>query len=133
MARTDRGVVREIGIRSSAASPIVVDGRTWGALSIHSKTSPLPSGTESRMAEFTPLVATAIENIEMRTAVRRLADEQAALRRVATQVARDTSAAEVFAAVAGEVGRLLAMSVATSTAMRATSRSWWRAGAMPTR
>ena len=36
-----------------------------------------------------------------------LAEEQAALRRVATLVAGETSAAEVFAAVAEEVGRLL--------------------------
>ena len=36
-----------------------------------------------------------------------LADEQAALRRVATLVARETSPAEVFAAVTEEVGRLL--------------------------
>jgi signal transduction histidine kinase len=39
--------------------------------------------------------------------VRRLANEQAALRRVATLVARESPAAEVFAAVAEEVGRVL--------------------------
>ncbi len=107
------GVVCELGIRSSAGSPIVVDGRTWGTLLIHSKTSPLPKGTELQMAEFNELVASAIANTELRTAARRLADEQAALRRVATLVARDTSATDVFAAVAEEVGRLLEMSVAT--------------------
>ena len=37
----------------------------------------------------------------------RLADEQAALRRVATLVARGVPAVEVFATVAEEVGRLL--------------------------
>ena len=42
-----------------------------------------------------------------------LADEQAALRRVATLVARETSPAEVFAAVTEEVGRLLAIDIAT--------------------
>ncbi|MFL5825912.1 MAG: PAS domain S-box protein [Thermoleophilaceae bacterium] len=39
--------------------------------------------------------------------LQRLADEQAALRRVATLVAQDVPAAEVFSAVAGEVQRLL--------------------------
>src|SRR3984957_14439380 len=42
----------------------------------------------------------------------RLAEEQAALRRVATLVARATAPEEVFAAVAEEVGRLLAVDFA---------------------
>jgi PAS domain S-box-containing protein len=42
-----------------------------------------------------------------REALRVLADEQAALRRVATLVARGVSASEIFSAVAKEVGRVL--------------------------
>ncbi len=42
-----------------------------------------------------------------------LAGEQAALRRVATLVAREASPAEVFAAVAEEVGRLLSIDITT--------------------
>ena len=42
-----------------------------------------------------------------------LAGEQAALRRVATLVARETPPAEVFAAVTEEVGRLLKVDIAT--------------------
>jgi len=42
-----------------------------------------------------------------RAAVRRAVEEQAALRRVATLVARNTPAPEVFSAVTGEVARLL--------------------------
>jgi len=42
-----------------------------------------------------------------RDELRRVADEQAALRRVATLVARGVSPPEVFSAVAGETGRLL--------------------------
>jgi signal transduction histidine kinase len=103
-------LVREFDIRSSAGSPIVVDGRVWGILLINSMTSPFPSGTERRMAEFAELIATAIANLEARAAAGRLADEQAALRRVATLVARETSAADVFAAVAEEVGGLLGVS-----------------------
>ena len=53
------------------------------------------------------LVAAAIANTESRAALARLAEEQAALRRVATLVARGESPEQVFAAVAGEVGGLL--------------------------
>ena len=65
------------------------------------------------MADFTELVATAIANIDARAAVRRLADEQAALRRVATMVAREAPAADVLGAVAEEVKRLLDVGVST--------------------
>jgi PAS domain S-box-containing protein len=47
------------------------------------------------------------ERHEAETALRRLADEQAALRRVATAVAAEPDAASVFALVTEEVGRLL--------------------------
>jgi len=101
-------VREELGVRSSVGSPIVVEGQVWGALFVHSKqTRPLSIGTEPRLAEFTELVATAISNTQARAEVRRLADEQAALRRVATLVAHESSPSEVFAAVAEELGRLL--------------------------
>ena len=50
--------------------------------------APLPDHLEDRLAEFTELVATAIANSEAHEQLARLADEQAALRRVATLVAR---------------------------------------------
>ena len=85
-------VREELGVRSSVGSPIVVEGEVWGALFVHSKqTRHLPAGTESRLAEFTELVATAISNTQARAEVRRLADEQTALRRVATLVAHEAS------------------------------------------
>ena len=68
----------------------------------------MPPDTESRLTAFSELVATALSNAEARAEVRRLAHEQAALRRVATLVARESPPAEVFAAVAEEVARLLA-------------------------
>jgi hypothetical protein len=52
-------------------------------------------------------VATAFANAESRAAQERLADEQAALRRVATLVARRAAPRHVFATAAAEVGRLL--------------------------
>jgi GAF domain-containing protein len=100
----------ELGLRSSVGSPIVFDGRVWGALIVHStQDQPLPAGTETKIAAFSELVATAISNAEARTEVRRLAEEQAALRRVATLVAREPAPAEVFAAVSEELGLLLSV------------------------
>jgi signal transduction histidine kinase/uncharacterized protein YoaH (UPF0181 family) len=102
-------VTREkLGIRSSVAGPILVEGRPWGGLVVHSKqTEPLPADTETRLMSFAQLVATAMSNAKARGQVQRLADEQAALRRVATLVARSAPPAALFAAVAEEVGRLL--------------------------
>jgi GAF domain-containing protein len=73
----------------------------------------LPADAEARLVSFTELVATAVANAESRAALARLAEEQAALRRVATLVAQATAPQEVFAAVAEEVGRLLAVDFAT--------------------
>src|SRR5262249_50912580 len=59
------------------------------------------------LTSFTELVGTAISNAEARDGLRHLADEQAALRRVAVLVAGGSSPSEVFAAVAEEVAHLL--------------------------
>jgi GAF domain-containing protein len=53
-----------MSIRSSIATPIVVNGRLWGAIGIGTKPEPFPTQTEQRMVEFTQLVATAIANAE---------------------------------------------------------------------
>jgi signal transduction histidine kinase len=98
---------RERGIGSAVGCPVVVRGGTWGALVVAtSGARPCPPETERRIAQFADLVATAIGNAEARAEVSRLANEQAALRRVATLVAQGTRPAEVFAAVSEEVGRL---------------------------
>jgi signal transduction histidine kinase len=99
--------VRRTGIRSTVAIPIVVAGRVWGATVVSTtEQDPLPKGTEARLADFTELLATAIENAESREALGRLAEEQAALRRVATLVAQGVQYAEILSAVVGEVSRL---------------------------
>jgi signal transduction histidine kinase len=61
-------VREELGIGSSVGSPIVVEGRLWGALFVHSKQThqPLPRDTESRLTGFTELAATAVANAESR-------------------------------------------------------------------
>jgi PAS domain S-box-containing protein len=101
---------RRGGIRSTVGVPIVVAGRLWGAMAVcTTEPDPLPVGTEARLASFTELLATAIGNAESREALGLLADEQAALRRVATLVARGASPSEVFSAVAAELARVLAV------------------------
>jgi signal transduction histidine kinase len=95
-------------IRACAGAPIIVDGAVWGAMSADAiDPAPLPDRIEARLAEFTELVATAVASSASREQLATLADEQAALRRVATLVARQSPPAEIFAAVAEEVGRLL--------------------------
>jgi GAF domain-containing protein len=102
------GDIRNTGVRSSVGTPIRVEGRLWGVIHAAStREQPLPADTEARLASFTELVATAIANTESRTGLARLAEEQAALRRVATLVAQGVSPENVFAAVAEEVGQLL--------------------------
>jgi signal transduction histidine kinase len=100
---------RALGVRSAIGCPVIVGGRLWGALGaarVHGE--PFAPGTEMQLAQFADLVATAIANAQARAEVRRLADEQAALRRVATLVARGAQPADVFSAVTREVARLFA-------------------------
>jgi signal transduction histidine kinase len=107
-------IIESLGIRSSVGAPITVDGQAWGVLMASSnRPEPLAAGTEARIAAFSDLVATAISNTEARTETRRLADEQAALRRVATLVAEAVPPSDLFRGVAAEVGTLFGAEVAT--------------------
>jgi PAS domain S-box-containing protein len=103
---TFAAAVRGAGGRSGAAAPIFVDGDLWGTIGTAGD-EPLPDGIEARLGEFTELVATAISNTESQAGLARLAEEQTALRRVATLVARGKGPEEVFAAVTEEAGRVL--------------------------
>jgi GAF domain-containing protein len=99
---------RETGARSAVATPIIVEGRLWGVMGAGSTLEqPLPADTEARLASFTELLATTIANAESRAGVSRMVADQAALRRVATLVARAVPPEDVFAAVVEEIGRLL--------------------------
>jgi signal transduction histidine kinase len=99
---------RRIGMRSSAGAPVSVEGRLWGVMIATSvRENALPPGTEQRLAAFTELIATTIANTQGRQELCAIADEQAALRRVATLVAHGEPPREIFRAIAREVGRLL--------------------------
>jgi PAS domain S-box-containing protein len=105
---------RAIGVRAVVGVPVFVERRLWGAISAGStRDRPLPPDSEARLDQFTKLMATAIANAEARAEVHRLADEQAALRRVAVLVAQQPSPSEVFTAVTQAVGRLLRADLAS--------------------
>jgi len=102
---------RGSGIRAAVGMPIVVDGSVWGMIAVGSRydQNAVPTDTETRLAAFTELVSTALSRSFAHDGLSRLATEQAALRRVATLVARAASPSEVFAAVSDEVAGLLGL------------------------
>src|SRR3954449_1368131 len=100
-------VVRSLRVHSAVGAPILVEGKLWGALMAATRgVEPWAENAETRIAAFTELVAIAIANAQSREALAELIDEQAALRRVATLVARGAPPMDLFGAVAEEVGRL---------------------------
>jgi signal transduction histidine kinase len=107
--------IRAAGIGSIVGVPVIVDGQLWGAAIVGTKDPhPLPPDTEARIGDFADLLATAIANAAARSELQAsrdelatLAEQQAALRRVATLVARAASPSEVFSAVAEEMARCL--------------------------
>ncbi len=105
--------VREFGFCAAVGVPVSVHGRLWGVMIVDSRVGPLPAGTEARLAGFTELAATAIANAQARVELRGFAEEQAALRRVATLVAQAAPPPEVLNAVTEEAGRLLHADYAT--------------------
>ena len=100
------GHVRRCGLRSATASPIKVEGRLWGVMIAGWPAPEPPVDAESRIAEFTQLVATSIANAQARAEVVRLAEVQAALRRVATLVAKGEEPSVIFTQVAKEITRI---------------------------
>ncbi len=105
-AGPDEELLRRRGVLFQAGCPVVVEGRVWGAMTLNAR-NPLPPSIDGRLESFTELIATAIANAESRDALARLADEQAALRRVASLVARGAASSEIFDAVCSETGRVL--------------------------
>lgn len=101
------GVARDLGLTSGVGAPIIIDGRVWGAITVLGSGTPLPASAEGRLGMFAELVAMAIANAQAQTNATALADEQAALLRVAELVARGVTPEEVFAAVATEASSLL--------------------------
>lgn len=99
-------IVRKYGIRAGVGVPVFIDDRLWGAFVSTSQTGPLPPDTEQRLEGFAQLTWMAIANAEAREILRRLADEQAALRHVAELVARESPLPTVLDAVVKEAARV---------------------------
>ena len=108
MSGTIAAAAQASGENSSFGVPIIVEASVWGMLAGDGVgPEPLPWDIEPRLRAYTELVATAISNTESRNELRRVAEEQAALRRVATLVAQAPASEELFSAVAHEVATVL--------------------------
>jgi signal transduction histidine kinase len=101
----DADLAVQFGLRAAVAVPIVVAGDMWGMLTGTSGTA-LPIGTEHRLQEFADVVATALANVQARAEVQALAEEQAALRRLAELAAREAPVRKVLDALAHEASWL---------------------------
>jgi signal transduction histidine kinase len=111
IASTLGASVHAAGVRTGVGVPVIVDGALWGVMAVGSRSpDPLPTSTEARLRDFTELLAASIGNSEARDRLRRLADEQDALRRVATLVAQGARSDAVFSAVCEETGRIMGSS-----------------------
>jgi signal transduction histidine kinase len=60
---------RQFGLRAAVGVPVSVEGRLWGVMMAGSRAEPLPAGTETRLARFTELAASAIANAEAQAAL----------------------------------------------------------------
>jgi signal transduction histidine kinase len=100
-------------VRSEVAVPIQVDDYTWGLLAVATDGRRLRADAESVLQQLAELVAAALANTQARAEVVGLADEQAALRRLAELAARDAPATDVVQAVAAEAARLVSVEFTT--------------------
>ena len=114
LATDDPGVPAELherltalGVTSLVAAPIVVSGDIWGAVVVSlTGDRRFPANAEERLGQFAALVAVALANAQAREELATLADEQAALSRVAVAVATEEHPERLFNAVSEEIGRL---------------------------
>ena len=80
--------LRDLGIRSLVAAPIEVSGELWGAVVVTlTGDKEFAEDTEERLVQFGKLVSVALANAQAREDLNALAEEQAALSRVAVAVA----------------------------------------------
>lgn len=102
----DADLATQFDLAAAVSVPISVGGDVWGMLTATSDDAPMPVGTEDRLLQFAGLVTAAVSNVQARTELQALADEQAALRSVAELAAQDVPADQVLAAVARQASRL---------------------------
>jgi signal transduction histidine kinase len=100
-------VAHGAGFSTSLSVPVLMHGTLWGALVAIGRHQLLSAGVREQLANFAELAGISIDAAQARRELRLLADEQAALRRVAELVARGSAPGEVFIAVATEASKLL--------------------------
>lgn len=103
----------ERGFTVSAGVPVTIRGVLWGALIVAGRGEPFSRAIEQQLESFAEIAAIAIAATDARQQLRVVADEQAALRRVAELVARGAHLEEVFVAAATEASTLLGSTGAT--------------------
>jgi signal transduction histidine kinase len=96
-----------LGVTSLVAAPIAVSGAIWGGLVVSvTRDLTFPADVEERLGQFAGLVAVSIANAQARAELAALAEEQAALSRVAVAVATEERPDRLFGVVSEEIGRL---------------------------
>jgi signal transduction histidine kinase len=103
----DAVLAASYGLAAAVAVPVTVAGAVWGMVTATDPARPLPLDTERPLEQFAQLVAAAVGNSQARAELTILADEQAALRRVAELVASGAPPQQVFDAVTAEASALL--------------------------
>jgi signal transduction histidine kinase len=102
-----------LGVTWVVAAPITVSGEIWGGLAVSvTRDLEFASNAEERLGQFAGLVAVAIANAQAREDLATLAEEQAALSRVAVAVATEERPEQLFRIVSEEIGRLFGARVA---------------------
>ena len=97
----------QVGLRASVGVPVAVGSRPWGVLVSSSMETALPPAAERRLSLIADTGAAAIAGAQARGELLALAEEQAALRRVAELVARGVGQDEVFGALTAEATGLI--------------------------
>ncbi|RJU00258.1 GAF domain-containing protein [Arthrobacter frigidicola] len=91
----------------SLTYPIQTPERTWGYLKIEAQANPLPDTTDARLRSLVQVAGRVVSAILTRLHLRHLAEEQAALRRIAELIATGVAPSDVFPSIAAELSRLL--------------------------
>jgi signal transduction histidine kinase len=118
------------GVRAT----VMVDGRPWGVLSVSFPDErPAAADTGARLAPFTELLAAAVVSAGTRDGLTLLADEHAALRRVATLVAQGAPREEVYSALTKEAALHLGADITSLSRIddgdwMTTLATWRRSG-----
>src|SRR5690606_32417725 len=102
-AAAGSGLLHHMRPETAIAVPIVVEGEIWGMIALFGAVRRLAPDVEAAASTFAQVLAIALSGARAQAEVRRLADEQSALRRVATRVAQGASSEEVFALIVEEV------------------------------